>query len=393
MDVVLTLLALVGHGFLWAAFFNRTHCTSLPRWIVTPLTVAGFACAVWIPIGFEAWYLKGALTLEGLAERGRLGWLAGLYLVLCWVAGGATIAGWVRRRVLRRRPVALRHDRRRLCRLGEASDRVASAQQGHDFLARLPGNQILQLEIAELAVEIPRLARALDRLSIVHLSDFHFTGRIGRAYFEEVVRLANELDPDLVAITGDLVDKSPCIDWVPDTLGKLTSRYGSYFILGNHDLWVDTDRLRRQLVESGLVDVGGRWQQIRVRGEAVVLAGNQLPWMVPAADLEHAPPRSPQGGPLRIALSHSPDQLAWARGHDVDLFLAGHTHGGQICLPLIGPLLSATRLGANYSSGIYHAPPTIVHVTRGVSARFPVRLNCPPEIAKLVLRAPDAPNP
>lgn len=392
MDVVLTLLALVGHLFLWAAFFNNTHSTSLPRWIMDPLTIAAFACAVLIPVGFEAWYLGGTLTLAGLAERGLLGWLAGLYLGACWIAGGVTVARWVRRRVLRRPPAVLRHDRRTLCRPLEAADPPAPQHHGHDFLARLPGNQVLQLEIAERAVEVPRLPEALDRLSIVHLSDLHFTGRIGRAYFEQVVRLANQFDPDLVAITGDLVDKSACIDWVPETLGKLTSRYGTYFVLGNHDLWVDTERLRRTLAEAGLVDLGARWIEIRVREEPVILAGNQLPWISPAADLEHAPARSAQRGPLRIALSHNPDQLPWARAHDVDLFLAGHTHGGQICLPWVGPLLSATRLGADYSSGIYHAPPTIVHITRGVSARFPVRINCPPEIVKLVLRVPDVPS-
>ena len=392
MGLVLILLALVGHGYLWAAFFNHTHSTSLPRWIINPLTVAGFGCAVLIPVGFEAWYLAGSLTLAGLAGRGLVGWLAGAYLVVCWAAGGVTVVTWFGRRALRRPPAVLRHDRRRLCRPLETAERAPAERHAYDLLARLPGNQVLQLEIAERAVEVPRLAGPLDRLSIVHLSDFHFTGRVGRAYFEEVVRLANEFDPDLVAISGDLVDKSECIDWVPDTLGKLTSRYGSYFILGNHDVWVQTDRLRRTLAEAGLVDVGARWIEIRVRGERVILAGNELPWIVPAADLEHAPPRSPNG-PLRVALSHSPDQLAWARGHDVDLLLAGHTHGGQICLPLVGPLLSATRLGVKYSSGIYHVPPTIVHVTRGVSGRFPVRINCPSEITKLVLRTPNAVDP
>ena len=385
MYLVLMLLALVGHGFLWAAFFNLTHCTSLPRWIVAPLTVVGFAAAVLIPLAFEARYLAGGLAV--LAPRGPLGWTAGVYLVVCSIAGGVTVIRWVGRRVLGRPPALVRHERRRLCRPLEAADCDATNPDAHGFLTRFPGNQTLLLEITERAVEVPRLPQTLDRLSIVHLSDLHFTGRVGRAYFDQVVRHANQLDADLVAITGDLIDKSRCIDWVPQTLGKLTSRYGSYFVLGNHDVWIDTDRLRRTLVESGLVDLGGRWIEIRVRGEPVILAGNELPWIVPAGDLEHAPPRSSDGGPLRIALAHSPDQLSWARGHDVDLFLAGHTHGGQICLPLIGPLLSATRVGVKYSSGIYHTPPTLVHITRGISGSIPLRFNCPPEITKLVLRA------
>jgi len=103
--------------------------------------------------------------------------------------------------------------------------------------------------------------------------------------------------------------------------------------------------------------------------------------------MTRCPRRSPGGGPLRIVLSHSPDQLKWAQTHDADLLLAGHTHGGQVCFPLVGAILTPSRVGVKYSSGIFYAPPTIMHVTRGVSGRFPIRLNCPPEMARLVLRA------
>jgi len=435
MEPLLLLVALVGHAFLGVAFFDHTHCRAWPRWIVDPLTVLGFTWTLLIPVGFGLGLARGGLAVLGRGDWTFVASLGRLYLGVCWIAAAAMIARWVRRTLFGRSPAVLRHDRVRSFDLRRASGHPRFApgellgakspgaespgaeslgakslsenqlpsprlrgeglgarglgigsKRDHDFLVRLPGNQMLQLDVAEKAVQVPRLAEALDRLAIVHLSDFHFTGRVGRAYFEEVVRLANQLDPDLVAITGDLVDNSECIDWIPDTLGKLTSRHGTCFILGNHDLYVDTDRLRRTLSEAGLVDLGGRWIEMRVRGQPVILAGNELPWIPPAADLEHAPPHAPDGGPLRIVLAHTPDQLRWARARDVDLLLAGHTHGGQIRFPLVGPILSATRLGAGYSSGVFHVPPTILHVTRGVSGRFPVRLNCPPEIARLVLR-------
>jgi predicted MPP superfamily phosphohydrolase len=69
------------------------------------------------------------------------------------------------------------------------------------------------------------------------------------------------------------------------------------------------------------------------------------------------------------------------------LLLAGHTHGGQIRFPLIGPILAPSRVGVKYDSGVFYAPPTIMHVTRGVSGELPVRLNCPPEMAHLALHA------
>ena len=80
-----------------------------------------------------------------------------------------------------------------------------------------------------------------------------------------------------------------------------------------------------------------------------------------------------------------PDQISWAQAHHMDLLLAGHTHGGQICVPWIGPILTPSRWGVRYSWGIFHVPPTIMNVTRGVSGVYPLRVNCPPEVVKLVL--------
>ncbi|MFC1597248.1 metallophosphoesterase, partial [Planctomycetota bacterium] len=209
MELVLVPLALLGHAFLWAAFFNHTHGAALPRWFLDPLTLVALALTVLIPVAFGGWFPTHGLDVVG--GHGVLGvWLARLYLGLCWIAAATTIARWLRYRVFRHPPTLLRHDRSRLLKLVEPSS------HSHHFLARLPGNQILQLDITERALEVPRLAAALDRITILHLSDLHFTGRVGKAYFEEVVRLANQFLPDLVAITGDLVDKPECIDWIPD---------------------------------------------------------------------------------------------------------------------------------------------------------------------------------
>ena len=157
---------------------------------------------------------------------------------------------------------------------------AGAGENSHHFLARLPLNEILRLEVSEWMLDVPRLPPALDGLSIVHLSDFHFTGRVGKAYFREVVRISNELQPDLVALTGDIVDKPACLDWIADTLGRLAARHGVYFILGNHDLRLgDVGRVRRTLEQSGLVDLGGQQRRIEIDGHPVLLAGNERPWI------------------------------------------------------------------------------------------------------------------
>ena len=243
----------------------------------------------------------------------------------------------------------------------------------------------------------------IGELVIVHLSDFHFTGRVGKAYFREVVRVSNELQPDLVALTGDIVNNRACLDWIADTLGRLTARHGVYFILGNHDRRPgDVGRVRRTLEQSGLVDLGGRQRQTEIGGHPVLLAGNERPWIdqwgrhscLPEEDRhsclsqegrQECLPHQPNA--LRIALAHCPDQLRWARAWGADLMLAGHTHGGQIRIPPLGAIFSPTRHGVKYASGVFYSPPTILHVSRGVSGDIPVRWNCPPEIACLRLRS------
>ncbi len=331
MDIALILLTLVGHASLWVAVINRLHATSVAGRLRKLMTLAGFACLLSAPLACGMFFLRAGLPAFRLGGASPLA-LAGLgYSAFCWLVLALAAAGWVRRSLLRRPPHVLRCHRTRVFRL--------AVQDEHHFLAHLPGNQILDLDLSQWALELPRLPAALDRLSLVHLADLHFTGRIGKSYFLEVVRLANELQPDLACVTGDLIDNPDCADWLAEILGRLEARFGVYFVLGNHDLEFGAATIRRLLTAAGLIDLGSRWIEVAVRGQRVVLAGNELPWFPPAPDLSRAPPPPPDG-PLRIALAHSPDQIAWARSAGVDLLLAGHTHGGQIRLPLLGPIFA-----------------------------------------------------
>jgi len=395
MAIPLLLLAVLGHVLLWVAVVNRLHAVNLTRGVSHLGSMACLAAMLGIAAGYVAWFFVAGtdvlehLRLDAVVLRPDV-LLAVLYLLGCALVAVLAMARWIWRALLQPQPAILREHQSRSVRLAAGEGAVLTEEHAHHFLVHLPRNEILHLDFSDRVIELPRLPSALDGLSIVHLSDFHFTGRVGRGYFDEVVHLANQEKPDLIAVTGDLIDENRFIDWVPETVGRLRAKYGVYFVLGNHDVWCDEPRLRRVLVECGLVDLGGRAVEVSVRDRNVVLAGNELPWMAPAADLRRCPPPSSEGGPMRIVLSHSPDQLAWAQAHHVDLMLAGHTHGGQIRLPLIGPLLAPSRSGVRYASGLFYSPPTVMHVSRGISGEFPVRLNCPPEMTRLVLRGPVA---
>jgi predicted MPP superfamily phosphohydrolase len=391
MDVFFLLFALLGHAFLWIGLTNRLHALGFRHRTTHLITFGYFACAALIPIAIGRYFVSHPACLANRpwnlpADRTPAGLLTATYLMACWLVVPVTLLRFVGLNVLRRPPSLLRFHRRRLAEIDLVSAAANAAELAHHPLVHLPLNEVLQLEVVQWALDVPRMPLALDGLSIVHLSDLHFTGRVGKAYFREVVRLSNELRPDLICITGDLIDEPACFDWFADTLGQLAARYGIYFVLGNHDCTVDLDRLRGTLRQIGLIDLGGRWLTVEISGTPVVLAGNERPWIATAADLTTCPPPAP-AGPLRIALAHTPDQFAWAQAQEVDLMLAGHTHGGQIRLPPLGAIFSPSAYGVKYISGVYYVPPTILHITRGVSGDLPVRWNCRPEIAHLSLRA------
>ena len=390
----LLLVALFGHGALWVGLVNRIHSTGMPRWLVKGLSLLCLAAVLAIPLVLAAI----ALLQIGHADSGfgvatLLGafWNSGVYyFVPCTFLAAVVAAIWVKRQITYRPPLALRSHRAERIDVKHSLGAAPLSGPLAGIYRRLPGNLVFQLSVEQRELEFSRLPMALDGMSIVHLSDFHFTGRVGLDYFHEVIRRANSLQPDLIAITGDLVDHAPYIDWLPETLGRLRAEAGVYFIFGNHDLRThDLPRLRRTLAELGLIDLGGKWRQVHFRGESLVLAGNELPWITPAADMRtciSAAIGMEHDRPFRILLSHSPDQFGWAQRWDFDLMLAGHTHGGQFCLPGIGPLLTPCWHGVQYSSGTFAAGRTVMQVSRGVSSELPLRWNCPPELSKIVLR-------
>jgi predicted MPP superfamily phosphohydrolase len=379
---LLLVLGGLGHAILWASLVNRVHAFGIQRRWVDLLTLLCAVALVTVTLAVTA-----ALFMangDGLGTLGRSA--AWIYLsacaMLCIVA--MVQRWWLAIHPERRGALAENHtttiDLRRETQSALAAPGVA------DWLSRLPGNQVFQLCIQEKQLPIPRLASQHRGLRIAHLSDLHMSGRITKAYFEHVVEHVNRCEPDIVAITGDLVERNECLNWIPDTFGRLRATDGVYYVLGNHDKHVDEEQLHSRLAGAGLVHVGGKWQQTKIRGMPIVLAGNELPWYPPAADLSDCPAHDGDGLPIRIVLSHSPDQFAWARRQEVDLILAGHNHGGQVNLPLLGAVLAPSKHGVRYASGAFRSGNTVMHVSRGTACLTPVRYNCPAEIAILILQ-------
>jgi len=274
-------LALLGHLALCVALFNRVHATAWPHRAIQAVSIPLQVAAVAMPIALGVWCVYAADELSG---AGVLAWVVSplAYLPICWIVAAYATLAWIYRRWFDQHAEALLSNHTCVAELPRemAGDFVTAT------LARIPGNQIFQLNVHEKTVSLPRMSPVLDGLTIAHLSDLHFTGQLKKEFFQEVVDRTNALDADVVALTGDLIDNSACIDWIPDTIGRLHARYVVFFVLGNHDLRVsDVPYLRRALVEAGLTDLGGRWITLNIGEQPVVLAGNELPWLRPAADL------------------------------------------------------------------------------------------------------------
>ena len=382
----LFLVALLGHLALWVALFNRLHSLAIPdrvqdhveKWVLGGL-LGGPALVVWAVHRRPELLFHPAELLAGTPAV--LG-----YAALCLGMGTWVTVRWLQRKL--RGPAAeLLSQRREVSRLDRELGRLPCSDWPTRAWARVPGNQLLQVEVATKSLRIARLPAALDGLRIAHLSDLHFSGRITADFFDWIVDRTNQLQPDLVAITGDLIDHRRYLPWLPQILGRLQSPGGTFCILGNHELRLpDTSQLRDTLALAGLHYVGGRCHTLDIAGHRIFLAGNELPWWGPAPDLRHG--LQPRNAPpaLRLLLAHTPDRFPWARRYEFDLMLAGHTHGGQICFPLVGPVVTQSRYGVSYCSGVYSQPPTVLHVSRGLSGCQPLRWNCRPELALLILR-------
>jgi len=383
LGILLVLVA--GHAELWVTLVNRIHALPVaPHKLqrirhLHDLVIPGFGVVVLWGLGLSG----PRLLLGGSWNQVAVSW----YPVLVASALGAIGGLWG----------VLRFHRTRRCPqlVGERSE--IHAIRTHDGalplvpgqfekLARLPFNEQFDVEFSVKTFAHPGLPASFSGLKILHLSDWHFEGTITREYFEQVSTLAAREAVDLVAFTGDLLDNDQCVEWLPSTLGRFSAPLGCWFILGNHDWYLDSVAARRRLTELGWKDATAGAQSIAWRDGQIVIAGDETPWMGTAPDWpDRCPPNSATSPQLRVLLSHTPDNLPRARKDGVDVMLSGHNHGGQVQLPLIGPVFSPSRYGCRYAGGSFWEPPTLLHVSRGLAGRHPLRWHCRPEITVLQL--------
>ncbi len=241
-------------------------------------------------------------------------------------------------------------------------------------------------EITQTEIWLHRLHPAHEGLRVVHLTDIHHSLFTPLEDVERAVHLANQLRADVIALTGDYVTLSPLYIWpVARALGKLRARLGVFAVLGNHDFQVDPDLITRALQAQHIRVLRNAHHSLRLGTAPLWLVGVDDLWWngddLPAA-LRSIPARDP-----KILLCHNPLGIHRAATHGIDLVLSGHTHGGQVRLPVVGSVYGRSKLGRRFVEGWNRLQGTQIYVSRGIGkVLVPLRVACPPEIACLRLR-------
>jgi uncharacterized protein len=250
---------------------------------------------------------------------------------------------------------------------------------------------LIDPEITDTTIWLRRLPPSLDGLKIVHLTDIHHSLFTPLEEVERAVQLANRLQPDIVALTGDYVTLSPAyISPMARALGKLRARRGIFAVLGNHDFQVDADEVTLALRSHHIRVLRNSRHPIHAGGKTLWMLGVDDLWWnsddLPAA-LESVPARD-----TKILLCHNPLGIWDASARGIDLVLSGHTHGGQVRLPGIRSLYRS-KLGERFVEGWNRLNGTQIYVSRGIGkVVVPIRVACPAEIACLHLHRARSPR-
>jgi predicted MPP superfamily phosphohydrolase len=282
-------------------------------------------------------------------------------------------------------PIQWRHGRPRPRRPREEARPLSVIKSALGEMARMALAEPFMTAVERQEINLRRLPKALDGFRIVHLSDFHYGPLVDSRHLERAIEIANDLKPDLFALTGDYISQersyaAPCAELA----GRLHARYGVFAVLGNHDHWTDAKLIADLFRAEGIRMLLNEGLRIDVRGESFWLAGvNDT--MVGLEDLPLALAGSGDGE-LKLLLAHNPVILRRAARADVDLVLSGHTHGGQVTLR---PEKNRSgRPRRRMLRGLGRRANTQIYVTRGLGmVVLPIRYGCPPEVSVLELRS------
>ncbi|MFN3418349.1 MAG: metallophosphoesterase [Pyrinomonadaceae bacterium] len=261
-----------------------------------------------------------------------------------------------------------------------------------------------RLVVTEHTIEIEKLDPALDGLKIVAISDLHCgSNAVNAEKLRDLLALANGQNPDIVVLLGDFVSeyeggtklRMP-LDEMTQNIRGLKARYGVFAVMGNHDDWYDSELVKNAVQAAGYRILDDEIATLDINNTKLRLLGLRdhlriNSWKAFSEQTRHLIDTDGGSGDI-IVLEHSPDVLPMITGElsispDTRLMLAGHTHGGQVWLPILGRPIIPSSYGQKYAYGHIRDQGLDMFVTSGVGTSIlPFRFLVPPEIAVITLK-------
>ncbi|MDD9267920.1 metallophosphoesterase [Paenibacillus sp. GCM10023248] len=242
-------------------------------------------------------------------------------------------------------------------------------------------------EVTRFPLSFARLPNAFHGLKVLQFSDTHIGHFFNLADLEQLVTLINAEKADIITFTGDLFDAAITEDsaLTSKLLASIEAPLGKWAVLGNHDKWIDINYTLPILEDGGFRTLQNAYQTITYKSQSIQLAGVKDRLTAKPDIVTTLSGSNPQM--FTLLLSHCPDYANEVTGYPIDLQLSGHTHGGQIRLPVAGALLTPPQ-GRHYVVGLNQVPNSsmLVYTNRGIgTTTLPLRFLCRPEITVITL--------
>jgi predicted MPP superfamily phosphohydrolase len=386
LEFITLLLLTLGMTHLWWQLMNRVFSYVRDSKAKPWLHAAAFVLLVPVPVMLLIIYRDAAHVHEAMTwlPRRMDSWIlflmiAGTWLLLLWRG-----SLWFLDRIIPRHS-------------GRVISRSVSQPRLHHPPSPLPiilrpWDTTWDLEITELEIQVPGLPAVFDGMRVCLFSDMQYETLWGQGrYFREVVAAIQDIPCDVMVLGGDFVNRRQTIAASSRLHARLRGRLNTIAVMGNHDYWTNPVLLRRELESHGIQMLHNRRWSLERAGRRLTFAGSDAPWGGRRTDWEDLLAR--ETNETVIVVTHTPDNAPIAARHGASLVLSGHTHGGQVLLPLLGPMYVPCRRGHEYLAGAYDiGEDCVLVVSRGVgisSSRIlgGGRTLCPPEVIYITLRA------